>query len=163
MFNYTIINSSFYFYNKIKKMQNTESISQDIKHANSILKEYGKVLSIFDQSSYGIPISKLPYEKIEIKNAIQILLLELGSEDAKLQEGLITGYAILAQFIPDEKIEILVKANSIFNKDNVDKNSYETAEHASKIINAIKLDMEELMNEIQLYISKNQQNQNQSS
>ncbi|VAW96893.1 hypothetical protein MNBD_GAMMA22-1242 [hydrothermal vent metagenome] len=147
----------------MKKMKNTESISQGIAHANTILNDYGKVLSIFDQSTYGIPVSKLPHDKIEIKNAIQILLLELGSEDAKLQEGLITGYAILAQFISDEKIEILVKANSIFNKDNVDKTSYEIAETASKIINAIKLDMEELMNEIQLYISKNQSNSNQSS
>ncbi|MFV2059384.1 MAG: hypothetical protein ACC653_01800 [Gammaproteobacteria bacterium] len=129
--------------------------SDPIKNADTILNKYGKVLSEFDQSSYGIPLSKLPYEKIEIKNAIQLLLLELGKDDSKLQEGLITGYAILAQFIPDDKIVILLKANSIFNSDTIDKTSYEVADQASKIINTIKLEMEELMSEIQLYISKN--------
>ena len=134
------------------------TISDTVKNADTILNEYGKVLSEFDQSSYGIPISKLPYEKIQIKNAIQLLLLELGSEDSKLQEGLITGYAILAQFIPDEKIAILLKANTIFNNDSIDKTSYQIAEQASQIINTIKLDMEDLMSEIQLYITKNHSN-----
>jgi hypothetical protein len=134
--------------------------SDALQDANEILNTYGKVLSEFDQSSYGIPISKLPYDKIQIKNAIQLLLLELGTDDSKLQEGLITGYAILAQFISDEKIAILLKANTIFNNESIDKTSYEIAEQASKIINTIKLDMEELMNEIQLYISKNHTNIN---
>ncbi len=129
-----------------------------IQTANTILKKYGKVLSLYDQSSYGIPLSKLPYKKIEIKNAIQILLLELGSENSKLQEGLITGYVILAQFIADEKITILLNANNVFNNDSIDKTSCETAEQASHIINSIKLDMEELMNEVKLYISRNHTN-----
>jgi hypothetical protein len=136
-------------------MTSSESLSESIQNANTILKKYGKVLSVFDQTSYGIPISKLPYDKIEIKNAIQLLLLELGTEDSKIQEGLITGYAILAQFIPDEKINILLNANKIFHNDTVNESSFNIAEQAAQIINTIKLDMEELMNEIQLYISKN--------
>jgi len=136
-------------------MKNSESVTQSIQDANTILKKYGKILSGFDQSSYGIPDSKLPCDKMEIKNAIQLLLLELGSDNSQLQEGLISGYAILAQFIPDEKITILLKANNIFGNDTIDKTSYEIAKQASQIINAIKIEMEELMNEIQLYVSKN--------
>ena len=135
-------------------MKNSNSIPKSIQNANSIVNKYGKALSEFDQSSYGIPISKLPYDKIEIKNAIQLLLLELNTDDSKLQEGLITGYTILAQFIPDEKIAILLQANNVFNNETIDKTSYEIAEQANQIINSIKLDMEELLNEIKLYISK---------
>jgi len=136
-------------------MKKSESSAITIQNANTILNEYGKVLSGFDQSSYGIPISKLPYDKIEIKNAIQLLLLELGTDDSKLQEGLIQGYVILAQFIPDEKTAILLQANDIFIKESIDKSSYNIAEQASQLINTIKLDMEELMNEVKLFISKN--------
>jgi len=137
-------------------MSNSESLSQSIQDANILLSQYGKVLSVFDQSSYGIPLTKLPCDKIEIKNAIQLLLLELGTEDSKIQEGLIQGYVILAQFLPDDKISILVKANTIFNSESIDKTSYDIAEQASKIISSIKLEMEELMKEIQLYISKSE-------
>jgi len=136
-------------------MSTTETDSVSIQEANAILKKYGKILSSFDQSSYGIPISKLPCDKQSIKNAIQLLLLELGNDQSNLQEGLITGYVILAQFISDEKTTILLQANTIFDKETIDTNSYGIAEQASQIISAIKLDMEELMNEIQLYISKN--------
>ena len=97
-------------------MSDSENLTRSIQNANSILNQYGKVLSTFDQSSYGIPLSKLPYDKVEIKNAIQLLLLELGTDDLKIQQGLIQGYVILAQFLPDDKITILLEANSIFNK-----------------------------------------------
>lgn len=143
-------------------MQISETVSESIQNANSILSRYGKVLSKFDQTSYGIALSKLPNSKIEIKNAIQLLLLELGKDESKLQEGLIQGYVILAQFIPDEKITILLEANNIFNNDSIDKTAYKIAEQASHIINTIKLEMEDLMEEIQLYISKNHSSNNLS-
>lgn len=122
------------------------------EQAEIIVSEYGKLLSTTKPSIYGIPISLLPYEKEQIKVAIQVLLLALNKMDKKIQEGLTQAYVYLAQFIEDEKVLIAEKGRTILEKETLEKNieELELANQAVQTINGIKSDMENLMNEILL-------------
>jgi hypothetical protein len=139
-----------------------------IEQAEIIVSEYGKLLSVTKPSIYGIAISQLPYEKEQIKTAIQALLLALDNKnekDQKIQDGLTQAYVYLAQFIEDEKAKIaesgriiLEKETSKTNEENINNQNHEDLELANQAvqtINAIKTDMENLMNEIRLLISYN--------
>lgn len=128
----------------------TSSISTE--QAEVIVSQYGKLLSITKPSIYGIPISQLPYEKEQIKMAIQTLLLAVDKTDTKIQDGLTQAYVYLAQFIEDEKVTIAEKGRIVLEKEAVEKNmeDLELANQAVQTINGIKSDMENLMNEIRL-------------
>jgi len=135
-----------------------------LEQAEIIVSEYGKLLSTTKPSIYGIAISELPYEKELIKTAIQALVLALDNEiDQKIQDSLTQAYVYLAQFIEDEKAKIaesgriiLEKETSKTNEKNINEQNnedLELANQAVQTINAIKSDMENLMNEIRLLIS----------
>lgn len=137
-----------------------------IEQAEIIVSEYGKLLSTTKPSIYGVAISQLPYEKEQIKTAIQALILALDNKnekDQKIQDSLTQAYVYLAQFIEDEKATIaengriiLEKETSETNKENTNNQTtedLELANQAVQTINAIKSDMENLMNEIRLLIS----------
>ena len=125
------------------------------KQAEIIVSEYGKLLSATNPSIYGIPVSQLPYEKEQIKIAIQILILTVDKTDEKIQDGLIQAYVYLAQFIEDEKVKIAEKGRTILEKETPEQNieDLELANNAVQTINSIKSDMENLMNEIRLLVS----------
>ena len=135
----------------------------DIEQAETIVSEYGKLLSSTEPSLYGIAISRLPYDKEQIKIAIQTLLLALDKNDEKIQDGLIQAYVYLAQFIEDEKVSIAESGREVLEKEPADNNNESSEEKATKdlelanqavqTINGIKIDMENLMNEIRLIIS----------
>lgn len=135
----------------------------DIEKAETIVSEYGKLLSSTEPSLYGIAISRLPYDKEQIKIAIQTLLLALDKNDEKIQDGLIQAYVYLAQFIEDEKVSIAESGREVLEKEPADNNNESSEEKATKdlelanqavqTINGIKIDMENLMNEIRLIIS----------
>jgi hypothetical protein len=138
----------------------------NIEQAEIIVSEYGKLLSTTEPSIYGLAISRLPYEKENIKIAIQTLVLTLDNKekkDQKIQDGLIQAYVYLAQFIDDEKVKtaengrvILEKKTSELTEENSDvqnTDDLELANQAVQTINGIKIDMENLMNEIRLLIS----------
>ncbi len=140
-------------------MDSTISLEQ----AENIVGEYGKLLSGTEPSIYGIPLSLLPYEKEQIKIAIQTLILAIDKEDKKIYNGLIQAYVYLAQFIEDEKVDIAEKGRIILEKEASDHNNenatpqdtddLELANQAVQTINRIKTDMENLMSEISLLIS----------
>ncbi|MCK5386138.1 MAG: hypothetical protein KAJ39_03070 [Gammaproteobacteria bacterium] len=129
--------------------------SMSTKQAEIIVSEYGKLLSATNPSIYGIPVSQLPYEKEQIKIAIQILILTVDKTDEKIQDGLIQAYVYLAQFIEDEKVKIAEKGRTILEKETPEQNieDLELANNAVQTINSIKSDMENLMNEIRLLVS----------
>lgn len=120
------------------------------EQAEIIVSEYGQLLSTTKPSVYGIPISQLPYEKEQIKMAIQALILAVDKNDTKIQDGLTQAYVYLAQFIEDEKVIIAKKGRNVLEKETVEKNieDLELANQAVQTINSIKSDMENLMNEI---------------
>lgn len=130
----------------------------NIKQAEIIVSQYGKLLSDIEPSIYGIEISRLPYTKEMIKVAIQTLLLTIDKDDDKIQEGLIQAYVYLAQFIDDDKVKIAEHGREILEKetnqqDRKDTEKLELANLAVQTINGIKSDMENLMNEIRLIIA----------
>ena len=122
------------------------------EQAEIIVSEYGQLLSTTKPSLYGIPISQLPYQKEQIKMAIQALLLAVDKNDTKIQDGLTQAYVYLAQFIEDEKVTMAEKGKAVLEKETVEKNleDLELANQAVQTINSIKNDMENLMNEISL-------------
>lgn len=134
----------------------------DIEKAENIVSEYGKLLSKTEPSIYGIAISRLPYEKEEIKIAIQTLILALGKEDQNIQDSLTQAYVYLAQFIEDEKVIIAENGRTILEKGALETNKdvtntqdtedLELANQAVQTINRIKTDMENLMSELRLLI-----------
>ena len=138
-------------------MESTISLDQ----AENIVGEYGKLLSGTEPSIYGIPLSLLPYEKEQIKIAIQTLILAIGKEDQKIYDGLVQAYVYLAQFIEDEKVDIAKRGRIILEKEaSVQENAapqdtdeLELANQAVQTINKIKTEMENLMKEISLLIS----------
>ena len=89
----------------------------NIEQAEIIVGEYGKLLSGTEPSIYGIPLSLLPYEKEQIKIAIQTLILAVNKEDQKIHDGLIQAYVYLAQFIEDEKVDIAEQGRIILEKE----------------------------------------------
>lgn len=132
----------------------------NIEQAEIIVSEYGKLLSTTEPSIYGIPLSHLPYDKEQIKIAIQTLVLAVDKEDKKIQEGLTQAYVYLAQFIEDEKVIIAEKGRIILERETAAENTdpkntddLELANNAVQTINRIKSDMENLMSEISLLIS----------
>ena len=122
------------------------------EQAEIIVSEYGQLLSTTKPSVYGIPISQLPYEKEQIKMAIQALILAVDKNNTQIQDGLTQAYVYLAQFIEDERVTIAEKGRNVLEKETVEKNieELELANQAVQTINSIKSDMENLMNEIRL-------------
>jgi hypothetical protein len=140
--------------------------TEDIEQAEIIVSEYGKLLSVIEPSLYGTPVSRLPYDKEVIKSAIQTLLLNLESTNEGINDGLTQAYVYIAQFIPDEQVEIAERGRVILESEKLNSNSeltgnestetssenLELANQAVQTLNRIKTEMENLMNEIRLLI-----------
>lgn len=136
----------------------TSTIS--LEEAENIVSEYGKLLSTTEPSIYGIALSRLPYEKEQIKIAIQTLILAVDKEDQNIRDSLTQAYVYLAQFIEDEKVVIAESGRTILENDSLEVNNanagnqntedLELANQAVQTINKIKTDMESLMNELRL-------------
>ncbi|MFK5914076.1 MAG: hypothetical protein QM484_06860 [Woeseiaceae bacterium] len=129
-----------------------------LENAEIIVNNYGKILSSTPPSLYGLPKSLLVDDKEHIKMAIQVLILAVDNHDNKIQEGLIQAYIYLAQFIDDEKVNLAESGRRILENKNIDEDTKSTedlelANQAVQTINAIKTEMESLMNEIRLVIT----------
>lgn len=131
-----------------------------IEQAEIIVSEYGKLLSTTSPSIYGIPISTLPFDKEEIKIAIQMFILAVDKKDTNIQDSLSQAYVYLAQFIPDDKVKIAEEGRNILELENINNekmehqntDDLELANQALQTINEIKIEMESLMSEIRLLI-----------
>jgi hypothetical protein len=141
--------------------------TEDIEQAEVIVSEYGKLLSVIEPSLYGIPVSQLPYDKEIIKSAIQTLLLNIDRNNEGIHDGLTQAYVYIAQFIPDEQVEIAERGRAILESEKLNNKNIEFTDEASmatnsenlelanqavQTLNRIKTEMENLMNEIRLLI-----------
>lgn len=122
----------------------------DFSQAEIIVNDYGKLLAETEPSIYGSPASLLPHEKEDIKAAIQTLLLNIEQDNPAIINGLAQAYIYIAQFIPDDKYQVAQDGKKILEKN--DGENLERANDAIQIINAIKADMETLMNEIRILL-----------
>lgn len=128
-----------------------------IANAEDVIHAYGGVLGSITPSVYAQSTSLLPCAKDHIKQAIQLLLWELGNADETPREGLIQGYVLLAHFISDEDADTLRRGQQVLASTNPDRRDLELADQAARIINCIKLEMETLMEEIQLFVDHSTQ------
>ncbi|MFO8024243.1 hypothetical protein [Thiohalophilus sp.] len=125
---------------------------QQLKNAEQIVNAYGKLLAQLDAGNYGHPISLLPCARDEIKSAIQLLLWELEGEDKDICNSLAQSYVYLSQFIPDDEAEVIAEGQRFMRSSNFDDGHIEEADEAARIINRIKLDMEEMILDVRKFM-----------
>src|SRR5206468_5227915 len=105
--------------------------------ATKVITDYGKVLAKVQPGLHGLPESLLPHSKVQIRNAIFMLLENLEPEHTALKESLARGYVYLAQFIPDTEAAVLA-LGSAANHTTINTSS----EPAMRLINRIKVELE---------------------
>lgn len=137
--------------NDVHRQMNPE-YEQQLKSAEQIVNAYGKILAQLDAGNYGHPVSLLPYPRDEIKSAIQLLLWELEGEDKDICNSLAQSYVYLAQFIPDDEAEIIAEGQRFMTSSNFDDGHIEEAGEAARIINRIKLEMEEMILDVRKFM-----------
>lgn len=128
------------------------STDSNFTEAETIINEYGKLLSSVEPSIYGLPLSLLPYDKEQIKSAIQTLILSLPEDNEQIRDGLVQGYVYLAQFIPDDLAEQAQKGCRAMELQEKTAEDLELANTAIRILSEIKADMENLMNDIRMLL-----------
>lgn len=123
-----------------------------ITRAELILRDYGKVLAGITNMGYAHAVSLLPHTKDQIKDAIQLLLTELGDADAQVRNSLFEAYVLLAKFIPDEDVETLDSGQQILANHDSGEIDLATADKAAKLVNSIKLEMESLTADLAIFL-----------
>lgn len=130
----------------------TPEYEQQLKQAEEIVNAYGKVLAQLDAGNYGHPQSLLPFGRDEIKSAIQLLLWELEGENQAICNSLAQSYVYLAQFIADDEADIIAEGQRFLSSSNFDDSHIEEAGEAARIINRIKLEMEEMILDVRKFM-----------
>ena len=133
--------------------------TRQIKVAEKIINDYCQVIQVADASLYGMPDSLLQYSKSQIKQAIFTALAELHVDEIDLRESLIHSYLHLAQFIPDEQVDITHRGQTAILSGDINHPDLAVGEQAVKIINDIKHEMEELKSEVNNYVLRKYQEQ----
>jgi hypothetical protein len=116
--------------------------------ATKVVTDYGKVLAQVQPGLHGLPESLLPHSKMQIRNAIFMLLENLEPEHTALKESLARGYVYLAQFVPDIDATVLANMPALANP-TVDLTA--SSEPAMRLMNRIKLDMERALEELHAF------------
>lgn len=125
-----------------------------IEQAESIVNTYGELLNRLKHVNTALSESLLPAKKETIKQAIQTLLWELEGLDAITRNSLIQGYVFLEQFLPEDKVEILVRGQAAIQSADPDHEDWPYADQANDIVTGIKVSMENAMQELSIYIPK---------
>ena len=113
--------------------------------ATRVVSDYGKVLAHVSPGVYGLPQSLLPYPKERIRAALRFLLHEVAPEHPELREGLARGYVYLAQFVDDGDADTIARGAAVATGQSPDKGE---AEPAMRLINRIKAEMEQALDEL---------------
>lgn len=133
-------------------MMGTDHMTK-LKQAEVIINDYGKLLGDLTTAAYAHPGSLLPHTKDQIKDAIQLVLSEIGGDHIDIRNSLIEAYVLLAKFIAEEDAAILEKGRAALAKGEADEGFLDEADQATKIINQIKLEMENLMEDLKMFVN----------
>ncbi len=120
--------------------------------AQDIVTEYGHLLAQLDTASYAHPLSRLPYDKDQIKSAIHLLLWELHGENQEISNSLAQSYVYLAQFIDDAEAATVARGQAVLQSSDLDPEELSYADEAATIINRIKAEMENLMQDVKTFL-----------
>ena len=125
---------------------------KNLLSAQDVVTEYGHVLAQLDTVSYAHPLSRLPYDKDQIKSAIHLLLWEVHGENQDISNSLAQGYVYLAQFIDDAEAATVARGQAVLQSSDLDPEELAYADEAAVIINGIKAEMETLMQDIKTFL-----------
>jgi hypothetical protein len=125
---------------------------QNLQAAHDIVTEYGHLLAQLESNSYAHPLSRLPYDKDEIKSAIHLLLWELHGQNQNISNSLAQSYVYLAQFVDDTEAETVARGQAVLQSSDLDPEELIYADQAVVIINRIKVEMENLMQDIKTFL-----------
>ena len=123
--------------------------------ATRVAEDFSHVLSSLDRTAYGYPESKLPHSKDRIREALALLLENVG--DHAVAESLAQAYVYLAQFVPDADAALIQRSQDLLSGDAQaasDGAGYDDAATAMRKINDIKLAMERAVEEVREIRSK---------
>lgn len=135
---------------------NKENRGIELDEAQKVVGDFGRMLAEERDRNWGLPLSQLPHDKDRIKDAIQALILEVGESEPQLVNSLAEAYVLLAQFIEDADAEKLARGEVALKSNDPEHEYWSYADEANKIVNAIKADMEVLIEEIRLFIQHNE-------
>jgi len=125
---------------------------KNLLSAQDVVTEYGHVLAQLDTASYAHPLSRLPYDKDQIKSAIHLLLWEVHGENQEISNSLAQSYVYLAQFIDDTEAATVARGQAVLQSSDLDPEELAYADEAAVIINGIKAEMETLMQDIKTFL-----------
>ncbi len=126
---------------------------KNLQAAQDIVTEYGHLLAQLDSSSYAHPLSRLPYDKDDIKSAIHLLLWELHGQNQDVSNSLAQSYVYLAQFVDDTEAETVARGQSVLQSSDLDPEELIYADRAVVIINRIKVEMENLIQDLKGFLT----------
>jgi hypothetical protein len=120
--------------------------------AEHMVSAYGAVLARLKHVNTVLPSSLLPHPKSDIKQAIQTLLWEIDDLDQNVRNSLIQGYVYLEQFIPDREVETVASGQAALQSADPAHADWVHADEANRIIAQIKMNMEDAMQDMRLYL-----------
>ena len=119
-----------------------------------ILNDYGIAMEKASSWAFGAPASLLTHSREEIKWAIKNSLTFLTQDDEKKRLLLRSSFITLALFIPDEDAAISAKAQAALKTGNVKNLDLDQMKQALEILKRITSDQQELIQEIDAFLSK---------
>ncbi len=128
------------------------SLPPDLEAAQRLVSAYGQVLASLDGSGWAHPRSLLPAPPDQIMAAIHRLLAFLADADSAVCQSLAQSYVYLAQFVDDEEAETVRRGQAALGAQPPDPSELPHADEAARIINRIKLEMENLVQDVQIYL-----------
>ena len=128
------------------------SLPPDLEAAQQLVNAYGHVLAERDVAAYAHPRSCLPAPPEKIMAAIHQLLAFLQDADPEIARSLAQSYVYLAQFVDDEEAATVARGQAAMQAQPPEPAELPYAEQAARIINRIKLEMESLLQDVQIYL-----------
>lgn len=129
-----------------------ESTVDKLESADRIVSAYGEVLAGLKHVNTALPSSLLPYPKSDIKQAIQTLVWEIDDMDPAVRNSLIQAYVYLEQFVPDNKAVIVAHGQAAIQSADPEHPDWHYADEANRIITQIKMDMEDAMQDMRIFL-----------
>ena len=123
----------------------------DVRTAEKIINDFGKVLEETSHMTYGASESLLPYKKELIKQALILSLHRLPPDDEQTRNSWEIGYISLANFIPDRDAEITAKFQAAIESGNINNPNWKYGDAAMKITNKITDETNALLKEVKSY------------
>lgn len=123
-----------------------------LEAAENVVSAYGALLARIEHVNTALPCSLLPHPKNEIKQAIQTLLWEIDDMDATVRNSLIQSYVYLEQFIADNRVETVARGQAALQSADPEHADWAYVDEANRIVARMKMDMEEAMQDMRLYL-----------